>query len=136
MQGRADVISLWLCGKFARKCSYRRAVPVYIESDRGCHVVCALYGCTPEHALTGRAFDLEKRQHLFANGIIKPLERHQVGFYGSGIITDVGVDIQKAEDEIDAKWSAKGQKAGDDSAIFELKGQGIGSGQPGREKLL
>lgn len=89
------------------------------------------------HGLTHRAFDLEKRQHLFANGIIKPLERNQVGFYGSGIITDVGVDIQKAEDEIDAKWSAKATKdrQGDD-AILELKGEGLGSSRPTREKLL
>jgi hypothetical protein len=54
-----------------------------------------------------RAFDLEKRQHLFANHIIPPLQPHQTGFYGSGIVTDLGVDIQKAEDEIDARFSAK-----------------------------
>jgi len=54
-----------------------------------------------------RAFDLEKRQHLFAKHIFPPLQPHQTGFYGSGIVTDLGVDIQKAEDEIDAEFSTK-----------------------------
>lgn len=82
-----------------------------------------------------RAFDLEKRQHLFANDIIKPLQPHQVGFYGSGSVNDLGVDIQKAEDMIDAKFSSKPGKAGDES-ILELKGQAIGSSHAGKEEVL
>jgi hypothetical protein len=79
---------------------------------------------------------LEKRQHLFANGIIPKLQPSQVGFYGSGIVTDLGIDIQKAEDELEAKWSSKRAKGGADEPVFELKGAGVGSAQAGREKLL
>ncbi|OXC67796.1 hypothetical protein AYX13_03691 [Cryptococcus neoformans] len=60
------------------------------------------------------AFDLEKRQHLFANNIIQPLQPEQVGFYGMGRVDDLGVDIQKAEDELEKKWSQK-QRAEDES---------------------
>ncbi|OXB34013.1 hypothetical protein LQV05_002113 [Cryptococcus neoformans] len=60
------------------------------------------------------AFDLEKRQHLFANNIIQPLQPEQVGFYGMGQVDDLGVDIQKAEDELEKKWSQK-QRAEDES---------------------
>lgn len=52
-----------------------------------------------------RAFDMEKRQHLFSAGVIKPLEPHQVGFYGMGSVSDLGVDIQSAEKEIEQKYS-------------------------------
>lgn len=86
--------------------------------------------------LTCRAFDLEKRQHLFANGIIPKLQPGQVGFYGSGIVTDLGIDIQKAEDELEAKWSSKGAKRSGDEPILELKGEGIGSAHAGRETVL
>ncbi|KAL0241888.1 hypothetical protein I308_106062 [Cryptococcus tetragattii IND107] len=61
------------------------------------------------------AFDLEKRQHLFANNIIRPLQPDQVGFYGMGRVDDLGVDIQKAEDELEKKWSQK--KRPEDEAI-------------------
>jgi len=54
-----------------------------------------------------RAFDLEKRQHLFANGILKPLQREQVGIFGMGTVSDQGVDIQAAEEEIEKKFSRK-----------------------------
>ncbi|AFR98428.1 hypothetical protein C343_06406 [Cryptococcus neoformans C23] len=60
------------------------------------------------------AFDLEKRQHLFANNIVQPLQPEQVGFYGMGRVDDLGVDIQKAEDELEKKWSQK-QRAEDES---------------------
>lgn len=51
-----------------------------------------------------RAFDMEKRQHLFSAGVIPPLKPHQVGFYGMGSVSDVGVDIQAAEKEIEQKF--------------------------------
>ncbi len=57
--------------------------------------------------MSHRAFDLEKRQHLFANGILKPLKRDQVGIFGMGSVSDAGVDIQAAEDESEKKWSKK-----------------------------
>lgn len=53
------------------------------------------------------AFDLEKRQHLFANNIIPPLPRGKVGFFGMGSADELELDIQGAEREIDAKWSQK-----------------------------
>jgi hypothetical protein len=52
-----------------------------------------------------RAFDMEKRQHLFSAGVIQPLKPHQVGFYGMGSVSDVGVDIQGAEKEVEQKFS-------------------------------
>ena len=66
------------------------------------------------------AFDLEKRQHLFAHGVIKPLAPNETGFYGSGPFNDQGVNIQKAEDEIDAKFSLK-QHAADAVEAVERK---------------
>ncbi|KAK8866100.1 hypothetical protein IAR55_001251 [Kwoniella newhampshirensis] len=81
------------------------------------------------------AFDLEKRQHLFANNILKPLQPSQVGFYGMGRVDDLGIDIQKAEDEIDKKFSKK-MGISDADAVFEIKGAGIGAGEKGREKVL
>lgn len=65
-----------------------------------------------------RAFDLEKRQHLFANNIIQPLQPDQVGFYGMGRVDDLGVDIQEAEDELEKKWSQK-KRADDESDKLE-----------------
>ncbi|ORY34271.1 hypothetical protein BCR39DRAFT_575803 [Naematelia encephala] len=53
------------------------------------------------------AHDLEKRQHLFSHGILSPLPPDQTGFYGMGAVTDLGVDIQQAEDQIEQKWSKK-----------------------------
>lgn len=53
-----------------------------------------------------RAFDMEKRQHLFSAGVIKPLQPAQVGFYGMGAVTDLGVDIQGAEKEIERKFGS------------------------------
>ncbi|KIR59133.1 hypothetical protein I314_05117 [Cryptococcus bacillisporus CA1873] len=101
------------------------------------------------------AFDLEKRQHLFANNIIRPLQPDQVGFYGMGRVDDLGVDIQKAEDELEKKWSQKkrpedesGELGGVEgssleipiadskSNIFELHGEGIGSKEKGKETVL
>lgn len=82
-----------------------------------------------------RAFDMEKRQHLFSNGIVKPLNPNQVGFYGMGSINDLGVDIQGAEDEIDREFSRKKLAQGK-HATMELRGEGIGSAEAGREKLL
>ncbi|WVQ97608.1 hypothetical protein IAU59_004722 [Kwoniella sp. CBS 9459] len=87
------------------------------------------------------AFDLEKRQHLFANGIIKPLEPGQVGFYGMGKVDDLGIDIQRAEDELEKRWSKKTSaeaRTGTDEfkPILELKGAGLGAGEQGREKVL
>lgn len=79
---------------------------------------------------------MEKRQHLFANGIIKPLQPHQVGFYGSGIVNDLGVDIQKAEDLIDEKFSAKPGRHPDDTPLVEVRGEGVGASEAGREKVL
>lgn len=84
-----------------------------------------------------RAFDMEKRQHLFSAGVLKPLPPHQTGFYGMGIITDVGVDIQAAEKEIDSKFSQRNKdNAGSDDVTLNIKGRGIGSGTAGQEKLL
>jgi hypothetical protein len=51
---------------------------------------------------------MEKRQHLFSAGVIEPLKPHQVGFYGMGSVSDVGVDIQSAEKEIERKFSMAG----------------------------
>ncbi|WWC66210.1 uncharacterized protein I206_100111 [Kwoniella pini CBS 10737] len=84
------------------------------------------------------AFDLEKRQHLFSAGVIKPLPPTQVGFYGMGKIDDLGVDIQKAEEDIDRKFSKKSHEKVDTSegGIFELKGEGLGSAEGGKEKIL
>lgn len=84
-----------------------------------------------------RAFDLEKRQHLFATGLIKPLQPDQVGFYGMGAINDLGVDIQAAEKEVERKWS--GRSGGYDregEPIVELKGEGLGVGVKGTEQVL
>ncbi|WVF70297.1 hypothetical protein IAT40_005086 [Kwoniella sp. CBS 6097] len=91
------------------------------------------------------AFDLEKRQHLFGNDIIKPLQPHQVGFYGMGTVDDLGVDIQRAEDELEMRWSQKTGKVegsekvvtgGDDVPVLEFKGAGLGVDDKGREKVL
>lgn len=48
---------------------------------------------------------MEKRQHLFSAGVIPPLKPHQVGFYGMGSVSDLGVDIQAAEKEIEQKFN-------------------------------
>ena len=75
-----------------------------------------------------RAFDMEKRQHLFSAGVIQPLQPAQVGFYGMGAVTDLGVDIQAAEKEIERKFATT---AGDEE-IHEMKDMG----RAGREKDL
>lgn len=54
---------------------------------------------------SGRAFDLEKRQHLFHHRVLKPLPPNMVGLWGTGSIHDVNVDIQAAEAEIERKWA-------------------------------
>jgi len=71
---------------------------------------------------------MEKRQHLFSAGVIQPLQPAQVGFYGMGAVTDLGVDIQAAEKEIERKFTAT---AGDGES-HELKDMG----RAGREKDL
>jgi len=76
---------------------------------------------------------MEKRQHLFSAGVIQPLQPHQVGFYGMGSVSDLGVDIQGAEKEIERKFgsspvSTEGEKG--------LRGTDIGAGSARREKLL
>lgn len=88
-----------------------------------------------------RAFDMEKRQHLFSAGVIEPLQPRQVGFYGMGAVHDLGVDIQAAEKEIERKFGSdyldvREEKEGHASAAFELKGTGVGSTSAGREKIL
>ena len=87
-----------------------------------------------------RAFDLEKRQHLFSNNVIPPLTRTQVGIFGMGAVTDLGVDIQAAEDELERKWSKKGEvrgsKQGTDQPSLEFKGDTIGAGEKGKERIL
>jgi len=54
-----------------------------------------------------RAFDLEKRQHLFASNVMKPLKRDEAGVFGMGAVTDLGVDLRQAEEEIEKKWSRR-----------------------------
>lgn len=54
-----------------------------------------------------RAHDLEKRQHLFGHGVLKPLPRDQVGLFGSGNGLDQTADVVRQENEIEAKWSAR-----------------------------
>lgn len=72
-----------------------------------------------------------------------------------GRVDDLGVDIQKAEDELERKWSQKERPedesgdlgdvkgssldapiAGSKSSIFELHGEGIGSREKGKETVL
>ena len=81
-----------------------------------------------------RAFDLEKRQHLFANHVLQPLQPDQVGIFGMGSVSDANIDIQAAEDELERKWSKKA--VSESKPIAELKGEGIGSSKPGEERLL
>lgn len=88
-----------------------------------------------EHILMKRAFDMEKRQHLFSAGVIQPLQPRQVGFYGMGAVTDLGVDIQAAEKEIERKF-ANTTMDGAGGPAFELKGPGMGSESVGREKVM
>ncbi|TYJ52735.1 hypothetical protein B9479_006669 [Cryptococcus floricola] len=106
------------------------------------------------------AFDMEKRQHLFAHNIIQPLLPSQVGFYGMGRVDDLGVDIQRAEDELEVQWSRKkgeedaadadagagaGERVGGgvgleeevgEKSIFGLRGEGLGAGGGGTDKGL
>ena len=86
-------------------------------------------------ALMKRAFDMEKRQHLFSAGVIQPLQPRQVGFYGMGAVTDLGVDIQAAEKEIERKFANTTVDVAGRPA-FELKGPGMGSESVGREKVM
>lgn len=70
------------------------------------------FPCGPARLTTcDRAFDMEKRQHLFSTGVIKPLQPHQVGFYGMGSVSDLGVDIQSAEKEIEQKFGGAAQES-------------------------
>ncbi|RSH92982.1 hypothetical protein EHS25_008430 [Saitozyma podzolica] len=102
------------------------------------------------------AFDLEKRQHLFSHSVLRPLPPDQVGWFGSGATSDLDVDIQAAEEEIERKrgWGEKGPGPGagvgatpgagsgeaggqgDARRIIEVKGEGVGVGEKGREKVL
>ena len=75
-----------------------------------------------------RAFDMEKRQHLFSAGVIQPLQPAQVGFYGMGAVTDLGVDIQAAEKEIERKFTS----GAGEGEVHELSDMG----KAGREKDL
>ena len=85
---------------------------------------------------------MEKRQHLFANRIISPLPPSQVGIFGMGRVTELDMQLQKAEDELEKKWSQKGDHhhfsgiTGDEGPSIELKGMGIGGSESGREKVL
>lgn len=83
---------------------------------------------------------MEKRQHLFATGLIKPLQPNQVGFYGMGAINDLGVDIQAAEKQIEQTWAgvggANGGYDGEGEPIVEIKGDGLGVGVKGSERVL
>ncbi|KAL7419305.1 hypothetical protein Q5752_006142 [Cryptotrichosporon argae] len=62
------------------------------------------------------AHDLEKRQHLFSAGVLRPLAPPQVGILGMGAMSDNGLDIQAAEDALEQQWSRKrrGHVAGAD----------------------
>lgn len=63
---------------------------------------------------------MEKRQHLFSAGVIQPLQPREVGFYGMGAVSDVGVDIQTAEKEIERKFTMAGESEGSSSREKEL----------------
>jgi hypothetical protein len=84
--------------------------------------------------LINRAFDMEKRQHLFSAGVIQPLQPAQVGFYGMGAVTDLGVDIQAAEKEIERKFGTTTNTS--DGQSFEVKGAGLGAESAAREKVF
>jgi hypothetical protein len=77
--------------------------------------------------LISRAFDLEKRQHLFHHSIIKPLPPNMVGLWGSGSIHDVDVDIQKAEAEIERKWAGRDAGPNDEVGSIEMTGRSMDS---------
>ncbi|RXK39241.1 hypothetical protein M231_03461 [Tremella mesenterica] len=81
------------------------------------------------------AFDLEKRQHLFSHQALQPLPPSQVGFFGSGGVSNTDLNIQAAEEEIERRWS---QKPHDDSTspAIELQGSGLGVSEAGKEKVL
>lgn len=108
---------IWVCNFPFGECARHRFVFFHLQQDWGCHVVRSAASHTKTVVGVNnvyRAFDLEKRQHLFANNIVQPLQPEQVGFYGMGRVDDLGVDIQKAEDELEKKWSQK-QRAEDES---------------------
>lgn len=83
---------------------------------------------------------MEKRQHLFSAGVIKPLPPRQVGFYGMGAVHDLGVDIQAAEKEIERKFGSEyvdgDAQGGNSSGVFEMRGAGVGSDSAGKEKIM
>lgn len=54
-----------------------------------------------------RAHDLEKRQHLFAHGILQPLPPARVGIFGSGTPRDITTEVVVAEKQIEARWSTR-----------------------------
>ena len=88
-----------------------------------------------------RAFDLEKRQHLFHHGVLKPLPPNMVGLWGTGSIHDVGVDIHAAEAVIERTWAgagvgAAGVPVAKSESGLAPRGAGMGSGAKGREKVL
>lgn len=57
--------------------------------------------------LISRAHDLEKRQHLFSHGVLKPSPPSRTGMFGSGTALDITPEVVRAEREIHAKWSHK-----------------------------
>ncbi|KAL1405979.1 hypothetical protein Q8F55_007662 [Vanrija albida] len=53
------------------------------------------------------AHDLEKRQHLFAHGVLRPLPPARVGIFGTGTPLDMTPEVRRAGAEIEKRWSAK-----------------------------
>jgi hypothetical protein len=54
-----------------------------------------------------------------------------------GAVTDMGVDLQAAEEEIERQWSKKRDVVTTSKTpVVEFKGEGIGASEKGREKVL
>ena len=60
-----------------------------------------------------------------------------------GTVTDLGVDIQAAEKEIEKKWSSTststtggGGGVKEDTSVVEVRGEIVGASRPGVEKVL
>ncbi|TXT08713.1 hypothetical protein VHUM_02841 [Vanrija humicola] len=51
------------------------------------------------------AHDLEKRQHLFAHGVLQPLPPSRVGIFGTGSVLDMTHEVRRAGAEIEKRWS-------------------------------
>jgi hypothetical protein len=126
--------SIRFLGESAREHPHSWTILLNPKPDRCSHDVrspllsCPIVPNDRETKLMIRAFDMEKRQHLFSAGVIQPLQPAQVGFYGMGAVTDLGVDIQAAEKEIERKFAST---AGD-GEVHELKDMR----RAGREKDL